>query len=107
MSDAVVAFDASTDDAERADVALAEMVTPDGSQPAADVSQPPRDTSPTYPSGPYGTEVGQVLANVAFEGFVNPSGTDLAINQPYTATSMAELRGSARGYGLVFVAEFY
>jgi len=107
MSDAVVTFDASTDDAERADVVFAEMVAPDASQPSADVSQPSRDASHPYPSGPYGTEVGQVLANVAFEGFVNPSGTGLAIDQPYTATSMAELRASARGYGLVFVAEFY
>lgn len=107
-SDALVAFDASADDAERTDVALAEMVATDAATPPpGDVSQPPDDASRTYPAGPYGTEVGQVLANVAFEGFVNPGGAAPAIDQPYTTTSMAELRGSARGYGLVFVAEFY
>ena len=71
----------------------------------ADV-QSTRDAGDGYPAGPWGTAVGEVLGDMRFEGFVNPTAQGVASARPYVSTSMAALRGRGRGYAVVFVAEF-
>jgi hypothetical protein len=61
-----------------------------------------------YPAGPYGNKVGDVVANLAFEGYVNDLADALSSTKPYGATSMDALRKKApKGYGLVHVSEFF
>lgn len=83
----------------------APAVTAPDATARADV-QTPADTGDGYPAGPYGTAVGEVLGDMRFEGFVNPTAQGLASARPYVSTSMAALRGQGRGYAVVFVAEF-
>lgn len=59
-----------------------------------------------YPAGPYGAAVGQTLADMSFEGFVNPSAMGLASARPFVPTSMAALRAGGRRYAVVFIAEY-
>jgi len=74
----------------------------------------PADTGPAdagpmlgeYPEGPYGNRRGNVLANLSWEGYVNPTGEGLSSEQPYGPTSMQALRAGGR-YALVHVSEFY
>ncbi|MBL8605297.1 MAG: hypothetical protein JNK72_25425 [Myxococcales bacterium] len=76
-------------------------------QGPADVGAP--DTGPRfepYPEGPYGNVVGAVLANLSWEGYVNPSGEAVSNTLPYGPTSLDELRRGGR-YALVHVSEFY
>lgn len=82
----------------------------EGPQPvdASSDAEPKQDaTAGVFPSGPYGYEVGQTLADVRFEGYVNAEGRGLSTAQPFRSTSMHELRGGGRGYALVVVAEFF
>jgi len=61
-----------------------------------------------YPSAPYGNKVGEVVANLALEGYVSPLADDLANKRPYVTTSMDQLRRDAKkGYALIHVSEFY
>jgi hypothetical protein len=61
-----------------------------------------------YPAGPYGNNVGDVVANLAWEGYVSPLADALANTKPYVTTSMDQLRRDAKkGYALVHVSEFY
>jgi len=69
----------------------------------------PADTGPMlgeYPEGPYGNRRGNILANLSWEGYVNPTGEGLSSEQPYGPTSMQALRAGGR-YALVHVSEFY
>jgi hypothetical protein len=59
-----------------------------------------------YPPGPYGARVGSTLADLSWEGYVNPAARGLASTTTYGPTSMSALRGGRRGYGLVFISEF-
>jgi hypothetical protein len=59
-----------------------------------------------YPPGPYGSRVGSTLADLSWEGYVNPTAGGLASMTTYGPTSMSALRGDRRGYGLVFISEF-
>ncbi len=59
-----------------------------------------------YPSGPYGTNEGDVLANLQWEGYVDELGDAPAKTKPYVTTSMAAIRSSGRRYALVHLAEF-
>ncbi len=97
-------------DADLPDVVFRPLPRPDAPQPedASIGEAPPLDASErAFPSGPYGYEVGQTLADARFEGYVNAEGRGLSTAQPFRGTSMRELRGEARGYALVVVAEFY
>lgn len=60
-----------------------------------------------YPAGPYGDgspAAGAVLENLAFEGFVNDSGTGVATSQPYRAYTFQDLRASGARYALILTA---
>ena len=63
-------------------------------------------SAPAYPTGPYGNRMGSVLANLTWEGYVNPTGAAVSNTLPYTTTSLQALRGSGRGYAMVHVSEF-
>ncbi len=71
----------------------------------------PDDTGITfgpYPAGPYGNKVGDVVANLTWEGYVNPLADSLANTKPYVTTDMDKLRRDAKkGYALVHVSEFF
>lgn len=88
------------------DAGMAEDTGPADSGPA---DTGPADTGPMlgeYPEGPYGNRRGNILANLSWEGYVNPTGEGLASEQPYGPTSMQALRAGGR-YALVHVSEFY
>jgi hypothetical protein len=59
-----------------------------------------------YPAGPYGTNEGNVLADLQWEGYVDETGDAPAKSKPYGATSMGAIRSSGRRYALVHLAEF-
>lgn len=61
-----------------------------------------------FPAGPYGNKVGDIVANLQWEGYVSPLSDALANTKPYVTTSMDKLRRDAKkGYALVHVSEFY
>lgn len=82
-----------TDVSAMGDVAMADVV--------ADASAGP------YPPGPYGNRMGDVLANLSWEGYVNSAGGAISTTRPYGTTTLQQLRGSGRGYALVHVSDFY
>jgi len=82
-----------------------------------DTGAPPSDTATSsdtggdpfgaYPAGPYGNKVGDVVANLDWEGYVSPLSDALANTKPYVTTSMDKLRRDAKkGYALIHVSEF-
>lgn len=84
-------------------VALDAPIAPD----APDVLDAPVDVAASpYPDGPYGNRMGSVLANLTWEGYVNPTGEVISNTLPYTTTSLQALRGNRRGYAMVHVIEF-
>jgi hypothetical protein len=100
----------------------AEEVLVDASDPgdvaAADTNGPAADTATAsdalsdavalgpYPSGPYGTNEGDVLADLKWEGYVDEIGDAPAKTKPYVTTSMSAIRSTGRRYALVHLAEF-
>lgn len=59
-----------------------------------------------YPEGPYGSREGSVLANLAWEGYVNTTGEQRSTELTFGPTTLQDLRGDGRGYALVHLAEF-
>ena len=57
-----------------------------------------------YPAGPYGNTPGAVLANLSWEGCVNPLGHVASTTLPYGPTSMQAQRALGR-YALVHVSD--
>lgn len=89
----------ASDASEPADVAAADTATA-GDAPSDAVVLGP------YPSGPYGTNEGDVLADLQWEGYVDELGDAPAKTKPYVTTSMGAIRNSGRRYALVHLAEF-
>lgn len=75
----------------------------------ADATDTGVDPFGAYPAGPYGNKVGDVMANLEWEGYVNTLADAISNTKPYVAsTSMDKLRRDAKkGYALVHVSEFY
>lgn len=73
---------------------------------AVGASDAQAEDSGDYPPAPYGAQVGQTLANLSWEGYVNPDAQGLASARPYGPTSLSALRGERRGFALIFNAEF-
>jgi hypothetical protein len=69
---------------------------------------PAADAGSSYPSGPYGSAVGSVVADLALEGYVRfGTTTGLATSAAYGAASFGELRAkSPRRYAVVHVSGF-
>lgn len=70
-------------------------------------AEAPADTA-GYPAGPYGTAVGDTLADLALEGYVRfGETTGLAKDVPYGPTSFADLRArSPQKWAIVHVSGF-
>jgi hypothetical protein len=60
-----------------------------------------------YPAGPYGRAMGNVLANLEWEGYVNLDGAVVSSMLTYGPTSMQAIRETGRRYGLVHLSEFF
>ena len=58
-----------------------------------------------YPSGPYGIDKGQTLANLDWQGYVNDKADAVSTTKPYVTTSLDQLRRKGN-YGVIHVAEF-
>lgn len=101
-ADAIVADTTSTPaDTATAETAIVDSTTPPDVTNDADIFGP-------YPAGPYGNKVGDIVANLAWEGYVSPLADALANTKPYVTTSMDQLRRDAKkGYALIHVSEFY
>lgn len=98
------------DGAVGADTAVVDTSTPAEDVATTDTSAPDTAVDPfgPYPTGPYGNKVGDVVANLDWEGYVSPLSDALANTKPYVTTSMDKLRRDAKkGYALVHVSEFY
>lgn len=103
-----------------AQVTVTDAVTPMDTLIALDVAQPVDapavedvPTTPdvpamagAYPEGPYGNREGNVLANLAWEGYVNTTGEQRSTELTFGPTTLQDLRGDGRGYALVHLAEF-
>lgn len=61
----------------------------------------------TYPAGPYSSNVGNVLANLEWEGYANLAGGAVSTMRPYGSTSMQAMRETGRRYAMVHVSEFF
>lgn len=72
---------------------------------AVDTNAP--EAPATYPAGPYGKNVGNVLADLALEGYVRFETTGLATAATNGPTSFADLRAkSPRKHALIHVSGF-
>jgi hypothetical protein len=60
-----------------------------------------------YPSGPYGKNAGDVIANLQWVGYENDAADALVSTKPYGSYSMDAARLSGRRYALLHVSEFY
>lgn len=94
---------ADTDVAATDTEVVADTETPTDTDVASDTGAPP-----TYPAGPYGAAVGEVVANLELEGYVRYAPTTgLATTATYGATSFAAIRaGSPKKYAIVHVSGF-
>jgi hypothetical protein len=91
----------------QSDTEQEEVAVVDSTMPAMDVATDAVMLG-AYPAGPYGNKVGDVVANLAWEGYVNPLANELANKKPYVTTSLDALRRDAKkGYALIHVSEFY
>jgi len=59
----------------------------------------------SYPSGPYGTRVGDVIANMHWIGYVDPMASAIATNEPYVMYSLDDARRSGARYAMINLAE--
>lgn len=114
-SDAISADDAIADTAAVDSSTVVDTSTEEDSSPldsliAEVLSDAPSDVGfGPYPPAPYGNKVGDVMANLVWEGYVNDLADAISNTKPYVAsTSMDALRKKAsKGYALVHVSEFY
>jgi hypothetical protein len=64
------------------------------------------DLATSYPAGPYGNKVGDVIPPLVWEGYSDPLADAIATSKPYGPYSMDDLRRSGRPYAAIHVAEF-
>lgn len=61
-----------------------------------------------YPAGPYGTKVGEVMADIDLQGYVHFDAGALANTTDYALTRLSDIRRLATvKYALLHVAEFW
>jgi hypothetical protein len=61
--------------------------------------------SSAYPPGPYGTTVGDVIQNMQWIGYVDPTASQVATNEPYVMYSLDDARKSGAHYAMINLAE--
>ena len=59
-----------------------------------------------YPAGPYGNNVGDTIANLAWEGYVNVAAQVSSDTLPYVDYSTDEMRKSGKPFGLIHISAF-
>ena len=104
---------ASPDVAIAPDVPSADSVAPDDSPPPLDAPPPDGAASPVdantpspSPAGPYGSAVGQVVADLAWEGYVNEAHDQVSTALPFGPTSAGALRATGAPFALVHLSGF-
>lgn len=65
----------------------------------------PGDMASAYPPGPYGFEVGSVVAPLVWEGYANPTAEGAAQDKPYGRYTLDEIRRSGARYLLLYTAD--
>ena len=60
-----------------------------------------------YPTGPYGTTVGTVIANMTWIGYVDDAADAIGTTKPYIAYSLDDARKSGKHYAMINLAETY
>lgn len=99
----------SPDAALAADAVGADAVHASDAAPAEDVTSqdaPPDASPPGYPAGPYGSAVGQTVADLAWEGYVNEAHELVSTSLPYGPTSMSAVRATGAPFALVHLSGF-
>ena len=118
--------DPATTPATDSAVTVADTTTSDDTSTSPDDTSTPADTNVAmtdstaadtpametgfgpYPAGPYGNKVGDVVANLAWEGYVNLTADAISTTKPYVTADLDKLRRDAKkGYALVHVSEFF
>jgi len=71
----------------------------------------PADARPNigpYPSEPYGNAVGDTLANLQLQGYLNEEADAISNTKPFVDSySLEDVRATGAGYALVHVSEFF
>ena len=104
---------AASGDAATGDAAAGDSGNPSMPEAASDSADGPIAMldSPSgpgaYPAGPYGINVGDVLQNLSWDGYVNKTGAAVSTSLPYGPTTLQDLRGDGRGFALVHLSDFY
>lgn len=60
---------------------------------------------PSYPPGPYGNQVGDVIANLQLSGYRNDAGEGLATAQGVSEYSLDDARLACMGYALIHLSD--
>ncbi|MEQ9318023.1 MAG: hypothetical protein RIF41_02650 [Polyangiaceae bacterium] len=60
---------------------------------------------PSYPAGPYGSQVGDVIANLQLRGYRNDLGEGLATAQGVSEYSLDDARLACKGYALIHLSD--
>jgi hypothetical protein len=63
--------------------------------------------SSSYPAGPYGNQVGDVIPPLQWEGYNDDAADALATTKTFGPYTMNDLRLSGKTFGIVHVAEFF
>lgn len=102
-------IDAGASEASASDASFDASTTDVGAHDGAAPEAAPTDaTSATYPSGPYGSNAGDIIASLDWQGYVVPEANVVANTTTFTTTSLAQLRLLPnKGYALVHVSDFY
>ena len=60
---------------------------------------------PSYPAGPYGSDVGDVIADLQHRGYRNDTGEGLATAQGVSEYSLDDARLACMGYALIHLSD--
>jgi hypothetical protein len=89
------------DSASSSDTSLSQDAPTDSSSDAT------TDAASGYPTGPYGTKVGSVIANMTWIGYVDDAADALATTKPYVTYSLDDARKSGKHYAMLNLAETF
>ena len=81
-----------------------------GGDDTGSLDETPSDDTSTddYPAGPYGIDVGDVLADVQLLGYAHYDPTTIASTSDYAPSSLSQIRKTVTvPYGVLHVGEFW
>jgi len=89
------------------DSAVADSVVADDTTPPNDDVVTDTGGATSYPSGPYGTAVGSVVADLELMGYLREATTGLATEATYGAAKLSDVRARATvKYAVIHVSGF-